>query len=65
MELQTRGFGLNPDNLFAPLTVNPEIVLERIAIPEIPIEELVTPETMRLQIAPGGELRRRHRIPSQ
>jgi hypothetical protein len=33
------GLRLNPDNLFASLTVNPEIVFERIAIPEIPIEE--------------------------
>jgi hypothetical protein len=29
---------LNPEDLFAPLTVNPQIVLARIAIPEIPIE---------------------------
>jgi hypothetical protein len=56
-------FSLNCDNLFAPLTVNPEIVIERIAIHEIPIEELVTSETMRLQIASDGELRRRHSIP--
>jgi hypothetical protein len=29
---------LNPDNLFARLIANPQIVLERIAIPEIPIK---------------------------
>jgi hypothetical protein len=57
------GLHLSPDDLFAPLKVNPKIVLERMAIPEIPIEELVTSETMRPQIATDGELRRRHRIP--
>jgi hypothetical protein len=57
------GFHLNPNNLLAPLTVNPEIVLEWIAIPEIPTEELVTSETTRLQIGTDGDLRRRHRTP--
>jgi hypothetical protein len=38
------GFCLESDNLFAPLAVNPEILLGRIAIPEIPIEEFVTPD---------------------
>jgi hypothetical protein len=40
-------FRLNPDDLFALLTVNPKIVLERIAIFEIPMESLITPKTMR------------------
>jgi hypothetical protein len=42
--------------------VNPEIALERIAIPEIPIKELVAPDAMRPQITTDGELRRRHKI---
>jgi hypothetical protein len=45
--------------------VNLEIILERIAIPEIPIEELVPAEIMRPQIATHGELRGRHRIPGR
>jgi hypothetical protein len=57
------GFRLDLENLFSPLTVNPQIVLERIAIPEIPIEEFATPETMTPQITMGGKLPRRHRIP--
>jgi hypothetical protein len=63
MELQCAEFGLKTDALFAPLIVNPENVLERIAIPEIPIKEFITSETMRPQIAMRGELRRRHKIP--
>jgi hypothetical protein len=43
--------------------LNPEIVRERIAVPEIPIKELATPDAMRPQIATGSELRRRHMIP--
>jgi hypothetical protein len=48
------GFRLSPDNLFVPLTVNPDVVLERMAISEIPIEQLVTFETMKPQIATDG-----------
>jgi hypothetical protein len=62
MELHTRGVSLQPDNMLASFTVDPEIVFERSAIPEIPIEEFVTPETVRLQIAADAELRRRQRI---
>jgi hypothetical protein len=64
MELHTRRVSPQPDNLPAPLTANPEIVLEWIAVLEISVEELVTSETVRLQIATGGELCRQHRIPS-
>jgi hypothetical protein len=55
-------FRLNPDNLFAPLTMNPEIVFERIAISEIPIEQFVTPEAVSTEVAKDGEIRRRHWI---
>jgi hypothetical protein len=55
-------FRLNPDNLFVPLTVNSGIVLERIVIPEIPIEELVTRKVMKPQIEQNGEPSRRPRI---
>jgi hypothetical protein len=37
---------LNPDNPLAPQTKNPKITLERIAIPEVLIEEPVTTETI-------------------
>jgi hypothetical protein len=44
------------------LTVNPEIALERSAIPEIPIKELVASYAVTSQITTNGELRRRHKI---
>jgi hypothetical protein len=45
-------------SLFVPFPVSPEILLERTAISGIPIEELVTLESMRSQIAINGEFRR-------
>jgi hypothetical protein len=57
------GLPISPDTLFAPLAEHPEIVLERIAIPEILIEELIIQETVRLQIATDDELRTGHRAP--
>jgi hypothetical protein len=38
--------------------LNPEIVLERIAIPEMAIEEFVAPKTMKPQIATEDGRRR-------
>jgi hypothetical protein len=51
VELHMRGFRSQTENLFAPLIVNPEIVLERIPIPELPTEKLIAPKTMRPRIA--------------
>jgi hypothetical protein len=38
------GLGPNPENLFAPVAVSPMKVLERIAHPEVPIEEFLGSE---------------------
>jgi hypothetical protein len=57
------GFFLNPDDLFGPLTVNPARVIDRIALPEIALEHLVAPETMRPPLSTDPLVRRRHQIP--
>jgi hypothetical protein len=41
------GFERKSDDVFGLLLVSAETVFERIAIPEITLEELVAPETMR------------------
>jgi hypothetical protein len=41
------GFRLNPDALFASVTLHPEIIIEKISLPEISVQEYVEPETLR------------------
>jgi hypothetical protein len=55
---------LNPENLFAPVTMSPMKIHERIAHPEVPIEEFLGSEA---NAAPGqatGASRRRSAIPA-
>jgi hypothetical protein len=40
------GFQLRPDNLFAPVTLHPEIFIKRISLPEISLQEYVEPGTL-------------------
>jgi hypothetical protein len=57
------GLGLNPENLFVPMSISRMKVLERIAHPDVPIEEFLGSEANR---APGdatGASRRRWAIP--
>jgi hypothetical protein len=58
------GFQLNPDKLFDPLTVNPDVVMTRIAAPEMTIEELVNPQTIEAGRMPPGAGRKRQHIPA-
>jgi hypothetical protein len=56
--------GLNPENLFALVTVSPMKVLERIAHPEILIEEFLGSEANAAPVQATGASRRRSAIPA-
>jgi hypothetical protein len=57
------GFHLNQMDIFAPLTVTPNEVLNRIAMPEIGLEKLVFPRAGEDSRATGSGIRRPARIP--
>jgi hypothetical protein len=57
------GFHLDQDNIFAPLRVTADEVLNRIAIPEMGLDELVFPHAGEDSRATGAEICRRARIP--
>jgi hypothetical protein len=44
------GFRLNPDNPFAPVSLHPEIAMERISLHEISLQECIESETLRLSL---------------
>jgi hypothetical protein len=58
------GFQLNPDNHFAPVTLHPEILIERISLPEILLQEYVEPETLRPPLRTDRAARKRFQIPA-
>jgi hypothetical protein len=57
-------FHLNPGNLSAPVTLRPEIVTERISLPEISLQEYVEPETLRPPLRTDRAARKRFQIPA-
>jgi hypothetical protein len=57
------GFRLNSDNVFGPLSVNPETVIGRIAVPEITLEQFVTPGTLEAPLSTRASIRSRWQIP--
>jgi hypothetical protein len=53
------GFLLKPENLLGPVGVNGTRVLERIQVPELPVDEaFMYPETIDLPTRPGIPTRR-------
>jgi hypothetical protein len=58
------GFQLNPDNLFAPVALHPEIVIEKISLPEISLQEYVEPETLRPPLRTDRVARKQFQIPA-
>jgi hypothetical protein len=57
------GLHLNPQDLFAPLTVTTDEVLDRITSPEMRLEDLVFPQASETSGAAGQATRRRARMP--
>jgi hypothetical protein len=58
------GFFLKPKNLLGPVGVNGTRVLERIKVPELPVDEsFMYPETIDLATRPGIPTRRRAPVP--
>jgi hypothetical protein len=58
------GFFLKPENLLGPVGVNVTRVLERIEVPELPVDEaFMYPETIDLPTRPGIPTRRRAPVP--
>jgi hypothetical protein len=53
------GFSLKPENLLSPVGVNRTKVLDRIEVPELPVDEaFMYPETIDLPTRPGIPTRR-------
>jgi hypothetical protein len=58
------GFFLKPENLLGPVKINGTKVLERIEVPELPVDEaFMYPETIDLPALPGIPTRRRAPVP--
>jgi hypothetical protein len=58
------GFFLKPENLLGLVGVNRTRILERIEVPELPVDEAFTyPETINLPTRPGIPARRRAPVP--
>jgi hypothetical protein len=57
-------FRLNPNDLLGPLTVNPIEVLNRIGVPEMSLEQLISGETDEGSESQQKPIPRRVRIPS-
>jgi hypothetical protein len=58
------GFFLKPENLLGPVGVNRTRVLERIEVPELPVDEaFMYPEIINLPTRPGIPTRRRGPVP--
>jgi hypothetical protein len=58
------GFNLNPIQLLGPLTVNPAKVLERITVPEMALQELVSLDPSVAPASSDKSIHRRARIPA-
>jgi hypothetical protein len=58
------GFNLNSTQLLGPLTVNPAEVLERIAVPEMALQELVSLDPSTAPASSDRAIHRRARIPA-
>jgi hypothetical protein len=58
------GFFLKPENLLSSVGVNGTRILERIEVPELPVDEaFMYPETINLSTQPGIPTRRRAPVP--
>jgi hypothetical protein len=58
------GFWFNSDNVCAPITLHPEIVMDRISLPEILLLEYVEPGTLRPLPQTDRAARKRFQIPT-
>jgi hypothetical protein len=59
------GFPGNPDSRFAPVTLHPEMAIERISLSEISLQEYVEPETLTPPLQTDRAARRRFQAPAQ